>query len=315
MIERSQEDQNIDPFKQPRFKNSFTFDLISISFFLLKLPILLIFLVFFMMYSLLLILLPRNRITNLITHLFSYGFYKIFYVLVGIFAVDVQPTPLRDTYRDVMPFIKPKPGDLIISNLGSFLNLFFLQGFYSPIFVIPVDAVTVLKKSFFSILFDLIYSRNLRLTGKRIRLDDLLLQAKSKYSSPVCIFPECAPTNGTCVLQFQSFGIGMHLDTNNISVIGFLHHSIGFCHDLVLGSNVGLYLIHVFGQMFGTLKVRTALPQDIPPISEDGIDEKWIKEVRRLMALIMRIPLSSCDYKQYLMHLPRKRAFGHRHND
>ena len=304
----------INPYKQPTFKNPFIFKTIAVVIFILRFPFLLLFLVLFLMYLLFISLIPKGKFTHLIVRLFSYIFYKGFCFFTGTISVNIQPTPLVDRYRDAMPFIKPKAGDLIISNLGSFLNLLFIQGSFSPIYVLPYDNRTVIKKNFIVLLIDHLFSRDFRKGGHKYKLNEILELAKTKYLCPVCIFPECAPTNGQCILQFQPFGIGLNLEDVNVSVIGFLNSNIGISSDLVIGTGTFWYIIQMFGRLFGTMKVRTALPQDVPKISEDGIDEKWLKDVRTLLALIMRVPLSSFSYQQYLTYIP-KRKRGKQHED
>ena len=304
----------INPFQQPKFKNPFIFKSIAFGIFLLRFPFFILFLFVFMIYLLFLSLIPKSKVTHIIIRMFSYFFYKGFCFFTGTLSVSIQPTPLVDTYRDAMPFVKPKAGDLIISNLGSFLNLLFIQGSFSPIYIIPYDEKTVLKKNFIVLLIDHLFSRDFRKGGQKCNLSEIIENARTKHFCPVCIFPECAPANGSCILQFVPFGIGQTLEDTNVSVIGFLNSAIGISADISIGTGTFWYLIQMFGRLFGTMKVRTALPQDVPKIPEDGIDEKWLKDVRTLLALIMRVPLSTYSYKQYLTYIPQ-RKYGKQHAD
>ena len=295
----------VNPFKQPKFKNQAIFRIFSFFVFWLRFPFFIILFAFFFINTILISVIPKTKITRVFLRLFSYLFYKFIFIFTGTYTVNVQPTPLVDRYRDAMPFISPKAGDLIISNLGSFLNLFYIQGNFLPIYAVPYDREFVLKKNFMSLLIDHIFSRNFRSGGTKVKLSTLLEEGKNKFYSPVCIFPEAAPTNCTALLKFQTFGIGLELENVNVSVIGFLNTSVGICADFPLGISKFWYIIGMFGRLIGVMKVRTALPQDIPKVPENGIDEKWINDCRTLMAAIMRIPLSSYSVFDYIELLPK----------
>ena len=311
---RSGNTDAINPFTQPKFKHPRTFKLFATIMFLIKLPFMLLIFPILSGYTVILSILPAGKVKHALTRLASYLIYKLVIFFTGTFSVYVQPTPLVDRYSDVAPPIKPKAGDLIISNFGSFINIFYLQGTFAPIYIVPLDDTHVLRKNFVILLIDILMCRDLRVHGKKTTLNEVIELGKNKLSAPICVFPEAAPGNGQALLKFQKFGIGSELTDSHVSVIGFLNSNIGTSSDLVLGVGAFWHIVMMFGRLCGTVKVRTALPQDVPNVPDEGINEKWISDCRTLMALIMRIPESSYGVDDYCNYIPKRRN-GHAHND
>jgi len=311
---RSGDTDAVNPFKPPQFKHAFTFKLFSTFLFLIRFPFMIIMLGVISGYIMILSLLPSGKTKHALMKLASFLLYKVVVFFTGTFSVNIQPTPLVDRYSDVAPFIKPKAGDLIISNFGSFMNILFLQGNFAPIFVVPLDDTHVLKKSFVILLVDIFACRDLRRHGVKTTLNEVLEIGKNKLFSPVCIFPEAAPGNGQALLKFQKFGIGSELTDVGVSIIGFLNSNIGVSSDLVIGTGAFWHIVQMFGRLCGTVKVRTALPQDVPRVPDNGISEKWISDCRTIMALIMRIPESVYSADDYAVYIPKRRK-GHAHTD
>ncbi|EAY13657.1 hypothetical protein TVAG_387980 [Trichomonas vaginalis G3] len=297
--DRYQEVDRIDPFARNRFKKPYVLLIIYHIIVILKLPILIILYPPFICIQILLSLLHATRATQFLQILIKKGLFKVYRFFTGTTSVDIQPTPLVDQYRDITEHIYPRQGDLIISNLGSILNTIFLDCNYSPIYCVPIDAENVLVKSIFPMLLDQLLVRNFCRYGKKMKFTDALKLARERFHCPLVIFPECATSNGLSVLRFKKFGIGQEIHDCRVHIIGFKHESIGEYLNLTL---IGPYLqiIYLFGRPFGTLKVRTALPQDIPRFRDGIIDEEWIADCRNVLSVIMRVPLNTRCEEQYL---------------
>ena len=286
----------IESFKSSPDKPSLSNVLISLAVFIIKIPFYIFF--FGISYSYMVIskFIPNKKVSRIITRINSVFCFKILQILMGNMYTPIIPTPLIDSYMDAQQFEFPKPGDLIISNFSSYLNLFFLQKSFSPIFAIPNDETTVFLYSFYDLFLNIIMSKTL--IKKNSQSLEYALQYAKNQHCPLVIFPEAVPTNGQCVIKFKPFGKG--LDTQNLKVyiIGFNHKSPGISPHFTIGNGY-FHMFLMIGQVYSGLKMKAALPNDIP-IMENGITTEWIENCRSILARIMRVPLSEDSYIDFL---------------
>ncbi|EAX91037.1 hypothetical protein TVAG_344710 [Trichomonas vaginalis G3] len=205
-------------------------------------------------------------------------------VLLGESNITLKPTALIPNYFEEEENIRPNAGDIIISNCVSYISLFWYQFVLSPLFVITSGPDYVVCKSFFPLLGDIFAGRKIN-HGKTMQFSTAIKIAK-RNQQPIVIFPEETFTNGKYVIKFTDFTKKLTFD-GKIFIYG-ISHSIGVMSPCCFESNIGLHIIMMLGRFGTSMRVFSALPQDIPKL-----DDQFIENSRNIMATILRIPTSS----------------------
>jgi hypothetical protein len=122
----------------------------------LKLPLLLLLLSLGFIYTILGSLFPVRALRRVITRIYSRVIFQAILFLTGVWSVHRQPTPLVDTYSDPQEIDDPGPGDVILANCASHLNVFWLQCHYAPVLAVPVDPDHVVVKSALQLFFQIL---------------------------------------------------------------------------------------------------------------------------------------------------------------
>jgi hypothetical protein len=200
---------------------------------------------------------------------------KVLLILTGNISVNVQHTPLQETVLDAgLP--KPiGPGDVIISNFGSCLNLIWLQFAYSPLFAIPVSRSEAVLHTFHSIFLCVLTKSPVTLGQKRPL--SRVVQSAQEFGVPVVLFPEGAPTDGRGVARFSPIDLSGYV----VHVLAFSHRSGGVSADFVSGNGV-YHVFRMTGRTLAAMKVRIATPHDVGSAKGD---------YRALLGQLLRVPL------------------------
>jgi hypothetical protein len=281
---------NDGPFTMPNDPFHPVVDILQITLAVAKLPLFILVFSLSFIYSAIGWIFPIAVIGRMISRTASGFFFRVILLLCGVLSTDVQPTPLIDTYSETQEVKTPGPGDIILVNCASYLNLFWLQCKFSPVFAIPVDATRVVVKNVYHMFMDILSSRDLR-NGVPRDLGKVVHVAKTNLACPVVVFPEAAVTNGRCLLQFQDFGGGINPSDLNFHIWGFIHQGGGVSVNFTSGSGY-LHLFKIFGRFSGRMKVKACLPQDVPKTGSQQINTAFIERARFVMGKIMRVRLA-----------------------
>ena len=278
------------------FKTNYTFihpvmKVFRIFIGIFKFPIFLFFFSISLFYFIFALIIPIKMIKKLLIRLNGFFFFKIILILFGNIYIPVQPTPLIETFNEPGELNPVSNGDIIISNFGSYINLFWLHYKYSPIFVIPTNSEMVMSYSFFNIFMSVITGTPLE-NGQKIKFETIL--NASKNTSPIVVFPECCPTNGDGILLFHPFGTSVDISNTTIHIYGFSHRSQGISPNFTHGNSLS-HIFQMLGRSMSGMKVNAALPQDIPK-HNNKITPAWLNEVRRVIGTMLRVPLLDVDY-------------------
>ena len=288
---------DINPFIpiQPTKKGFFT-SFITFFFAFLKFPLFLISLSLSFVYTLIASIIPIVIIKQIILKITSKIFIRILLYVSGLFSINQQPTPLVDTYSAPQEVNIPKAGDIIISNLASYLNILWFQFQYTPIFVIPCDETNVYVFGVFNLIIKILTCQPLKSTHKKT-LSQVEASAR-KIGIPIVIFPECSVTNGEYIINFNEFGKGF--DTNGVDffIYGFIHFDYIVSPNFTYGNGF-LHILQMLGRPFSGMKIKIALPQDIPKIELNSIDATWISKCRKVLSTIMGIRALNVDGSEF----------------
>jgi hypothetical protein len=254
-------------------------------FAIMKLPLFLFLLSLGFIYTVLGSIFPVRALRRVIAHIYSRVIFQAVLFLTGLWSVHRQPTPLVDTYSDPQEIDDPGAGDVILSNCASYLNVFWLQCHYTPVFAVPVDADHVVVKSAFQLFFQIIAAADLR-TGKPVPLAEVVAAARTRLKCPIALFPEAAVTNGRCLLNFQPFGGALDPAEVKFHIFGFVHGRATVSPNFVAGNGLW-HLVTMVGRFFAAMRVKVALPQHIPRAAAGRIDAEFIQTARKVMATIM----------------------------
>jgi hypothetical protein len=278
--------------------------ILTAFFCLVKLPFFMLAFSMASIYTFLAGFFPIHRIRVFIVKNYSRILFRVCLFLLGIVSSNRQPTALIDTYSDLQEIDDPGPGDVILANCASYLNLFWLQAEYSPIFAIAVDEDHVSPKSFFQLFFQILSRVDLRI-GRKMPLTKLIEIAKSRHSCPVVLFPEAAATNGRCLLTFRPFGRGVNALETKFHIYGFLHWEGPVSPNFVSG-NAFWHFMSMLGRVFSGLRVKVALPQDIPKSQSGVIDGNFVERARFVMARILGVPTVDVSADDFTGGRPRE---------
>jgi hypothetical protein len=194
-------------------------------------------------------------------------------------------TPLCETTLDVGDPKPVNPGDIILCNFASYLNLIWLQCYFTPVFVIPLSEDRVIVHSFYSLLLGILSGSPLN-SGVPRTFDNVC-----PVGVPVVVLPEGIPSNGKEILPFLPFAVPN--SPRDLHIFGFIHRVHGISPNFTRGSGF-LHLFHMTGRTLAGMKVKIAAPRDIPKVGSND----WIKRSRIVLAEMLRLPLSSCNVHQ-----------------
>lgn len=256
---------------------------------LFKLPLFIITFSLSFLYYILAMMIPIKFISTNLIKINSKISDRIILFLFGNVFISTEPTPLVDTFNDAGEVNTVNPGDIIISNFGSYLNIIWFQMQYSPYFVIPCDSRSVVVYSFFTIIARILSNIPIK-SGKKATLEKVIKAAKENCC-PIIIFPEGTPTNGSGIIQFTDFGENVDFSNTKFHIICFSHRSFGISPNFTFGNGLS-HVYKMLGRTMSSMKVKIALSQDIPRF-DSKISSDWIQKVRIVMSKILRVPLLS----------------------
>jgi hypothetical protein len=205
--------------------------------------------------------------------------FRILLLLCGVSHVTVEVPPLEQTVLGAGDPAPIRGGDLIVANFGSYLDLFWLQSTYCPIFIILAGSGHFCIHSIYS-LFAAILTGSAIDAGKRSPIARAIQLAKAR-DVPVVVFPEGRPTNGRGLVRFAEFDAS----DADMHVMGFSHRFDGASPNFVAGNGFA-HLFQMLGRTIAGMKVRIATPKYVK-----AIGEKSMEGVRVLLSRMLRVPL------------------------
>jgi hypothetical protein len=299
------------PFEPLRRPSNPIFHFFSITLCIAKVPLFFLSLALSFIYTLIGSFIPIRAISHFVVRAASLLLFRIMLILFGVFSVPMQPTPLVDTYSEPEEMDNPSPGDIIICNCASYINLAWLSYKFSPIFILPVGDGRFLPKSFYQLLIQILGSKDLRV-GRSVDLSVILQTAKDR-ACPIVLFPECAVTNGTGILKFADFRNSAAIpDGVKFHIFGFVHWESAVSPNFVNGNGFA-HLAAMLGRFFSGLQVKVALPQDVPRVADGQIDDDFVQRARYVLGKIMGVELVELGASDFPAAPERRR--GKRHND
>lgn len=277
----------VNPFEPEPESNRRILKLVFVGIAITKLPLFVLIGAISLIYSLLGFLVPIPILRTVITKVTSKVLVRVLLCFLGIFSVPEQPTPLVDTYSEPEDTENPKAGDIIVCNFSSYVNIFWLQSRFSPLYAIPVDADKVVLKTFWQLVMLILGGRDPRM-GRPVPFASAAVAAKN-LGTQLVVFPECSVTNGRAIIAFQDFGIGYELGDAKIHVLGLVQDFQFFSANFVSG-NGALHLLLMLGRLLSGMKVKVALPQDIPKPANGKIDSELVNRCRFVLSRIIGVP-------------------------
>lgn len=254
---------------------------------ILKLPLFLLMLSLSFLYYCIALLMPF-AIRSVVVKALSKVFFRILLLLLGHWYVSKEVACVEETTfgAGLEKFVEP--GDVIIANFGSYLNLFWLQKEYAPLFAVPEQGKLV-THSFYSLFLGIITGENVH-SGKVVSLDEAIDIARSN-GIPLVIFPERYYSEGTSVLPFSNFFDGSEQKDISFHIMGFIHRGDGVSANYTNGSGV-IHLFWMLGRSFASMKVRVAVTHLIPSLTKMSKGE-WVEKTRMILGATLQIPLST----------------------
>ena len=112
------------------------------------------------------------------------------------------------------------------------------------------------------------------------------MELAESIDTKLVIFPECAVTNGTGIINFEDFGIGYEMGKRKVHVLGLVQEGSFFSPNFVKGN--GFYhILLMLGRVVSNMKVKVGLPQDVP---RGKIDRAFIERCRFVLSRIIGVP-------------------------
>ena len=142
--------------------------------------------------------------------LFCLGFHHI----NGIYVPHKQSIRLRSSLSN--PSSTIQKNDIILCNLSSYIDLLYLVSVYSPLFIIRNKEGKLVPVSFFTALENYqslttitsstsTSSTSTTTVSSTITEESIKELLNQKYSAPLVLFPEQAPSNNKVILSFPSY--------------------------------------------------------------------------------------------------------------
>lgn len=258
---------------------------------LLKLPLFAMLFLMSLFYHLFSMILPIPKLRRFFLRFASYPFFRAILLLCGCFSIPEAGAPLIETFEGgAVENEEVNPGDIIITHFTSLLDLFWLQYKYSPIFVVPNgDKKTVLTFSVFTCFS--VFAKNIPFE-KNVKLENII-KAGKKWLCPIVLFPE-----GICdrctnhISEFLIFGKDCNFKNVNFHIVGFDHRNKKReqLNDILIEDMIHFkYILFLLGNVVTRMKVRHALPQDIPVLNNNKIDEKFLEKCRLILSTLSKI--------------------------
>lgn len=249
----------------------------------LKFPAFVVTLMFAFLYYCIGLMMPVKRLRRIIIWGTSKVMFRILLLIMGYWNISQEVAPIIDTSLEAGDELEIQGGDIVIANFGSYINVFWLQCKYAPLFVIPVDENNVSVSSVFSLFMNMIALEPLNRDS--VRPFSEVLQISKENGSPIVVFPEMTVSNGSLVLPFFDFTGGSDLKGHRLQIVGFLHRCQGISPNYVAGNGF-FHLIKMIGRTMASLKVRIVAQSDTPDVSKNA---NWLEESRKSLAGILRI--------------------------
>ena len=253
---------------------------------ILKLPVFFFFLSVTMFYYCIALIMPV-RVRTVLIRILSKVFMKLFLVLFGHWYVSKEVSCLKNTALGAGTEKVVSPGDVIIANFGSYINIFWLQKEYAPLFAIPTQD-GLISHSFYSLFFHILAGHG-NDTGNLISFAKAVDTARTN-GIPLVIFPEDSLSDGKSVLPFRDFLGASEANSITFHIMGLIHRGNGVSANYTSGNSIA-HLIWMLGRTFASMKVCVAAPSIIP-VLDDMTKPEWINHCRRCLAGLLRVPLA-----------------------
>ncbi|KAJ1548243.1 hypothetical protein HK096_007409 [Nowakowskiella sp. JEL0078] len=160
-----------------------------------------------------------------------------------------------------MQDVKILPGEILVANHISYIDIFYLAAKFAPTFVEIGDNGTVSPISTWKAIADvgLTPKKDLKnLNG--LSLEELASKLKTSGGGPIVVFPEGTTSNGRGLLKFLPVLNSLDLSKFRIQLIGLKYEFEEFSPSFTVGSK----LFHMFGLLsqFGNFLEVKQLPVD-----------------------------------------------------
>ena len=253
---------------------------------ILKLPVFFFLLSVTLFYYCIALIMPI-RVRTALIRILSKVSMKLFLVLFGHWYVSKEVSCLKNTALGAGTDKVVSPGDVIIANFGSYINIFWLQKEYTPLFAIPAQE-GLITHSFYSLFFHNLAGHG-NDTGNLISFTKAVDTARTN-GIPLVVFPEGILSDGKSVLPFRDFLGPSEAKSLAFHIMGFIHRGNGVSANHTSGSGIA-HLIWMLGRTFASMKVCVAAPSIIPML-DDMTRPEWINRCRRCLAGLLRVPLA-----------------------
>jgi hypothetical protein len=148
--------------------------------------------------------------------------------------------------------IRPKAGQILISNHSSWIDILYFWTYYSPLFVSGSEGRFCIENP------TQLLSRvvEIKLAHGSETLDQITKKAQS-LSCPIVIFPEGLTTNGRALLRFNTFTDPL---PDNTFLFGLLYSKADFSPSYSVGSGLSHYY-NLTSQLENRLLVKASVYQ------------------------------------------------------
>lgn len=190
-------------------------------------------------------------------------------------------------------------GDILFTNLSSYINLIWLHYKISPNFVVPLEDNKCVVLPIHTLLYRILLKKDLREGNKQ----DIKSVLKAN-DAPNVILCEQSVSNGEGLLKFQKFSSPI-LSGANIHIVGFKRvFSLGPSPNFTAGNGI-VNLIYQLGVIKTKCEIKMCMRKNLPFKDNNIISENDIDEVRNILSKVLRLScvnLGSDNYHEFLKY-------------
>jgi 1-acyl-sn-glycerol-3-phosphate acyltransferase len=296
----------VHPFLPPKAKSQssvvsiFKWYLIGPVLALIRLPLFLVVFLWLALFSAVssLIFIPFLR--RPVQRLHDMLIARVLLLILGFYSISTHYIPSKK--QNKTPSMWPigrniARGDLIVSNHGSYVELFYLMYRFSPQFTAvpndwkgtPLKGVVVPQSLLGAFLHTI---RDRQVSAKDAKeLSAVMQDARKAWRGPVVVFPEGTTTNSQILLGCAPvISSKFDLKDRKTHIISFKYNYNDFSPNYTVGS----FLVHLFKlccQFSNSMEVRYIIDEDIPAAPKSALSmEDWGDQVYSLLASAMQVP-------------------------